>query len=213
MTNSFQEHWDEIVSVVNYAITRSLDPATQLYGAPSGSLGVPLSGEKGQALGPANSVSLVLALERLADMATYLGRDSHVASYRKQASLTRRAIDALLWDQKRGLYASTIGATGYDIMDIAQVLVGQIGTAERRGIYTDKLAALRVPAGYMNGTRFADTPQVVDSYYESFLLEGLAIAGRTKPAQELLDATWAPMVRRDANYTAAYWEYIVCTPP
>jgi len=66
-----------------------------------------------------------------------------------------------------------------------------------------------VPAGYINGTRFFDTPGIVDAYYSSFLLEGLAKADETELAQDLLDATWGPMVRRDSNYTGAYWEYVV----
>ncbi|KAF7556572.1 hypothetical protein G7Z17_g1309 [Cylindrodendrum hubeiense] len=203
-----QQYWSQIVSINSYAISRSLDPETQLYGAPQGPFGIPLSGEKGQALGPANTVSLILGLERLADMADYLGYVSSAMAYRKQAILTREAVDRHLWNSTGGFYASTIGASGYDMMDIAQVLLGKIGTDERRGAYTDKLAALRVPAGYMNGTRFGDTPQVANPYYLSFLLEGLAKENQTELSQELLDNTWGPMVRRDVNYTGAYWEYV-----
>ncbi|KAH7129839.1 catalytic activity: RhaA is able to hydrolyze alpha-1 [Dactylonectria estremocensis] len=203
-----EKHWSQMIAINSYAISRSLDPETQLYGAPAGSLGLPLSGEKGQALGPANTVSLILGLERLAEMAEYLGHEHSAKAYRQQAVLTRDAVDRLLWNSTGGFYASTIGAPGYDLMDIAQVLLGKIGTQARRRAYTEKLAALRVPAGYMNGTRFEDTPQVVNPYYLSFLLEGLAKENQVELAQELLDSTWGPMVRRDANYTEAYWEYV-----
>lgn len=35
------------------------------------------------------------------------------------------------------------------------------------------------------------------------------MANETALAQELLEDTWGPMVRRDANYTGAFWEYLV----
>jgi len=198
-----------MVAATSYSISRALDLTTQLYGAPYGPAGVPSSGEKGQALGPANSVSIVLGLERMAAMADYLNQTWYAESYREQALLTRTAIETLLWNSTGGFYAATLGAPGYDLMDIAQVLLAGIGSDDRRAQFTAKLAALKVPAGYSNGTRFADTPIVVDPYYESFLLEGLAVANQTSLAQDLLDRTWAPMVRRDVNYTSGYWEYIV----
>lgn len=198
-----------MVAVVSFAITRSLDQATQLYGALSGPKSIPIGGEKGQALGPANTVSLILGLERMADMADHVGYNTLASSYRQQAQLSRSAIDSLLWNSTGGFYAATLGASGYDMMDVAQVLLAEIGTAAQRKEFVGKLAALKVPAGYINGTRFFDTPGIVDPYYESFLLEGLAKAGETELAQDLLDATWLPMVRRDSNFTGAYWEYIV----
>jgi hypothetical protein len=145
----------------------------------------------------------------MADMAEYLGSDILAATYRSQANLSRAAIDTLLWSATSGFYAATLGADGYDLMDIAQVLLGEIGTVDRRKKFTEKLSASKVPAGYINGTRFFDTPGIVDPYYTSFLLEGLAKAGETEFAQQLLDDCWSPMVRRDANYTGAYWEYVV----
>lgn len=198
-----------MVAVTSFAMTRALDQTTQLYGAPYGAAGVPLASEKGQALGPASTVSMVLGLERMADMAEFLGEAAAAATSREQAVLSRAAVDKLLWNATGGYYASALGATGFDTMDIAQVLLANIGSDDRRREFTDKLEMLRVPAGYTNGTRFSDTPVVVDPYYMSFLLEGLAVANETGLAQELLDATYAPMVRRDANYTGAYWEYIV----
>lgn len=207
-----QKFWPRMVMSTSYALSRSLDVGTQLYGAPEGSLGTPLSGEKGQALGPANTVSLVLGLERMAEMAQALGDVDFASLYRSQAQLSRNAIENLLWNETAGYYAATLGGTGYDLMDIAQVLLAGVGSEDRQGLFVEKLNNLKVPAGYINGTRFFDTPGVVDAYYMSFLLEGLAITNRTELAQELLDATWAPMVRQDRNYTGGYWEYIVCFP-
>lgn len=190
-------------------MSRALDQKTQLYGALGGDKSVPLGGEKGQALGPANTISMVLALERMADMAEHLNYNTTAATYRIQATLTRKGIDRLLWNATGGYYAATIGADGYDLTDIALALIGQVGTPERRESFLRKLDSLKVPAGYINGTKFFDTPGIVDPYYQSFLLEGLTIANETALAQELLEATWAPMVRRDSNYTGGYWEYIV----
>lgn len=198
-----------MVAATSYAVSRSLDEATQLYGAPSGAKGIPLFSEKGQALGPAGTVSLILGLERMADMAEYLGYNASAASYRLQAALSRTAVDTLLWNATGGYYAATLGSADYDLMDIAQVLLAEIGTAERRTEFLGKLSALKVAAGYINGTRFSDTPGIVDPYYMSFLLEGLARANQTELAQNLVDATYGPMVRRDSNYTGAYWEYVV----
>ncbi|KAJ5919313.1 hypothetical protein N7466_010256 [Penicillium verhagenii] len=203
-----EEFWPRMVMSTSYAVSRSLDEATKLYGAPSGTLGTPLSGEKGQALGPASTVSMILGLERMADMARHMNDIPLAKLYDKQAQLSRSAIDTLLWNSTGGYYAATLGDSGYDLMDIAQVLLGGIGSEQQQASCVDKLTALRVPAGYLNGTRFLDTPGVVDPYYMSFLLEGLAITNRTDLAQELLDNTWAPMVNRDCNYTGGYWEYI-----
>ncbi|KAM3065058.1 hypothetical protein ACMFMF_011370 [Clarireedia jacksonii] len=206
--NYWLAHWPGMVAATSYAMTRSLDDKTHLYGALSGSPSIPLGGEKGQALGPANTVSLILGLERMADMAEYVGQDTLATSYRQQAMLSRTAIDTLLWNNTGGYYASTLGASGYDMMDIAQVLLAEIGTVDRRMEFKGKLAVLKVPAGYINGTRYFDTPGIVDPYFLSFLLEGLAKASETELAQDLLDATWSPMVRRDSNYTGGYWEYV-----
>jgi len=200
-----------MAAATSYSISRALDATTQLFGAPYGPAGVPSAGEKGQALGPALSVSIVLGLEKMAAMADHLNQTWYADVYREQALLTRTAIDTLLWNSTGQFYAATLGAPGYDMMDIAQVLLAGIGSDDRRSQFTAKLAALKVPAGYSNGTRYAGTPIVVDPYYESFLLEGLAVAKQTKLAQDLLDASWAPMVRRDANYTGGYWEYVVRT--
>ncbi|KAH8685358.1 Six-hairpin glycosidase-like protein [Tricladium varicosporioides] len=201
-------YWPLMVAATSYAVSRSLDESTQLYGALSGPKSIPLASEKGQALGPASTVSLILGLERMADMAEYLSYDALAAAYRQQAKISRTAIDTLLWNGTGGFFAAALGASGYDLMDIAQVLLAKIGTADRRKVFTEKLASLKVPAGYINGTRFFDTPGIVNPYYTSFLLEGLAKAGETQLAQELLDDCWSPMVRRDSNYTGAYWEYV-----
>lgn len=153
-------------------------------------------------------MSLILGLERLADMADYLGYVSSAIAYRKQAMLTQ-GVDRLLWNSM--FYASTIGAPGYDLMDIAQAVLGKSGTEERRVDCMEKLLAPWVPTGYINGTRFMDTPHVVNPYCLSFLLEGLAMENQVALAQELLDDTWGPMVRRDINYTGGYWEDVVST--
>ena len=133
--------------------------------------------------------------------------------YTTQAQLSRTAVDTLLWNETAGYYAATLGGTGYDLMDLAQVLLAGIGSEQRQASFVEKLSALRMPAGYIDGTRFFDTPGVVNPYYMSFLLEGLALTNRTALAQKLLDATWAPMVNRDRNYTGGYWEYIVSRLP
>ncbi|RDW84250.1 hypothetical protein BP6252_01840 [Coleophoma cylindrospora] len=207
--NTFlQYYWPKMVSATSYAISRSLDLDTQLYGALSAPQNVPLGSEKGQALGPASTISLILGLERMAIMASYLKDNGTANAYRKQAELSRIAIDTLLWNSTDRYYASSVGITGYDVMDIAQVLLGEVGTVERRAQFLEKLASLKVAAGYINGTRYEDTPRVVNPYYMSFLLEGLAKFGETELAQDLLDRTWSPMVRKDRNYTGAYWEYV-----
>ncbi|KAJ5731986.1 hypothetical protein N7493_003467 [Penicillium malachiteum] len=203
-----EEFWPQMVMTTSYAISRALDLGTQLFGEPFGSLGTSLSGEKGQALGPANTVPLILGLEHMAEMAEYLGDYATAHMYKGQAQLSRDAIETQLWNKTGGYYTATLGGSGYDLMDIAQVLLAGIGTEERRERFVEKLDSLKVPAGYINGTRFFDTLGVVNPYYMSFLLEGLAITNRTELAQELQDATWAPMVRRDRNYTGGYWEYI-----
>ncbi|KAF7717908.1 Glycoside Hydrolase Family 78 protein [Penicillium ucsense] len=200
--------WPRMVMSTSWAMSRTLDEETQLYGAPQGKRGIPISGEKGQALGPAQTVSMILALERMAEMANHLGDHAAADFYKVQAKLSRTAIDTLLWNATAGYYASTIGATGYDMIDIAQVLLADIGSKQHQAQFTDKLSTLRVPAGYINGTRYMDTPGIVNPYYESFLLQGLAVTKRTQLAQDLLDATWGPMVERDRNYTGGYWEYI-----
>lgn len=201
--------WPKMVAIISYAVSRALDDGTQLYGAPTGATGIPLASEKGQALGCASTVSLVLGLERMAEMAVYLGDNASAVMYRTQAGMSRKAIDTLLWNATGGYYASTLGVAGYDVMDIAQVLLAEIGTLDQRLEFIQKLGSLQVPAGYINGTRYFDTPGIVNPYYMSFLLEGLAKTKHTELAQSLLDATWSPMVHRDNNYTGAYWEYIV----
>jgi hypothetical protein len=198
-----------MTATLSYAITRTLDDGTQLYGAPNGANGIPLSGEKGQALGPGNTVSMILGLEKMAEMADFLGDNFAAEKYRAQVQLSRQAVDQLLWNATGGYYSGSVGISGYDAMDIAQVLLGKIGTVARRKEFLSKLDALKLPAGYSNGTRFAGTPAVVNPYYMSFLLEGLAMANETALAQGLLDDTWSPMVRRDVNYTGALWEYVV----
>jgi hypothetical protein len=194
---------------IGYALSRALDPMTQLFGAINGDPPLPLSGFKGQALGPADTVSMILSLERMADIADHLGYNSSASRYRIQAGLSRAAIDALLWNKTGGYYSMSVGTAGYDTISIAQVLLAQIGAPARRTIFTEKLASLKLPAGYSNGTSDVDTPLVVNPYYMSFLLEGLAIVNETNLAQGLLDALYTPMVRRDRNYTGAYWEYVV----
>ena len=138
-----------MVSATSNAVSRALDPTTQLYEAPSGPFGIPLFSEKGQALGPASTVSMALGLERMADMADYLGYEYIATMYRKQAAMSRAAIDRLFWNATNEYYAGTIGEAGYDSMDIAQVLLGQIGTEAHRKKFLDKLLPLKVPAGYI----------------------------------------------------------------
>ncbi|KAJ6092456.1 hypothetical protein N7467_004425 [Penicillium canescens] len=207
--------WPRMVMVMSYAMSTALDQKTQLYGAvygavygaPYGTMGTPLSGEKEQALDPAHTVSMILALERMAEVAPYIGDNAVANMCQAQAQLSRTAIDTLLWNETVGYYAATLGGTGYGLMDIAQVLLGGIGSEQRQASFVEILSALRVPAGYINGTRFFDIPSIVDAYYTRFLLEGLASTNRTQVAQDL-DATWTPMVRRDHNYTGGYWEYV-----
>ncbi|KAJ5753780.1 uncharacterized protein N7511_007933 [Penicillium nucicola] len=201
-------HWPQMVASTSYAMSRSLDPATKLFGAPSGALGLPLSGQKGQALGPAVTVSMILGLERLADMADYLGYYDSANRYKEQARLSRNAIETLLWNETGGYFTSTLGGTDFDVLDIAQVLLAKIGTTEQRTRTIERLVDLQFPAGYSNGTRYVNTPGIVNPYSMSFLLEGLAMSNETEMAQNLLDATWGPMVRRDSNYTGGYWEYV-----
>ena len=43
----------------------------------------------------------------------------------------------------------------------------------------------------------------------SILLEGLARANETELAQGLVDATYAPEMRRDSNCTGVQWKYMV----
>jgi hypothetical protein len=50
------------------------------------------------------------------------------------------------------------------MMDIAQVLLAEVGTVDRQKDCIGKLAPLKIPAGYINGTRFFDTPGIVDPY-------------------------------------------------
>jgi len=203
-----QDHWDQMVGVISYGMSRALDHTTQLYGAPFGPQGIPLSGEKGQALGPANTISMILGLENMAEMGSHIGQTDLASVYQKQANLSRAAIDTLLWNATDNFYASTIAAPGFDLTDLGLVLQAQIGTPERRTKFLSHLDELSVPAGYFNGTRFADTPKVVNPYYEGFLLEGLAVANEASLAQDLLDRTWSPMVRKDRNFTGGYWEYV-----
>lgn len=145
----------------------------------------------------------------MAEMARFIGDSAAAVLYTTQAQLARTAVNIVLWNETAGYYTATLSGTGYDLMDIAQVLLAGIGSERRQATFAEKLSALRVPAGYINGTRFFDTPGVVDLYYMSFLLEVLALTNRTAFSQDLLDATWAPMVHRDRNYTGGYWEYIV----
>lgn len=142
-------------------------------------------------------------------MALYLA-NSHVAAlYQQQAKLSRDAIDRSLWNETAEYYIFILGGTGYGLMDIAQALLVGIGSKERRTRCVEKLSTPRVPAGYIHGTRFFDAPGIVNPYNCSLLLEGLAVSNRAELAQELLDATWDPMARRDRNYTGGYWKYIV----
>ncbi|KAJ5126401.1 hypothetical protein N7448_005703 [Penicillium atrosanguineum] len=200
--------WPQMVASTSYAVSRALDEGTQLFGAPYGSSGTTLNGEKRQALGPSNTVSMVIGLERMADMAAHLGHYSSESFYRGQAQLSRDAIESLFWNETGGYFSGALGRTGYDLMDIAHVLLAGVGTAGQRNEFIEKLPSLQVPAGHTNGIRYYETPGIVNPYFMSFLLEGLAISNRTALTQELLDATWSPMVRRDRNYTGAYWEYI-----
>jgi hypothetical protein len=131
-------------------------------------------------------------------------------NYRAQAQLSRQEVAQLLRNTTGGYYSGALGAGGYDAMDITQILLGEIGTAARRKQFLGKLDILKLPAGYSNGICFADTPSVVNPYYMGFLLEGLAMANETDLAQRLLDDAWSPMVRKDANYTGALWEDVVC---
>lgn len=198
-----------MVAVMSYAISESLDPTTQLYGKSSGSFGLPIGAQKGKSLGPAPTVSMIKGLENMAQMAIYLGYDPLASLYQSQAQLSRNAIESLLWNSTDGYYAATLGSTDIEIMDIAQILIAGIGSYEQRDQYLEKLRSLKVPAGYLNGTAYFDTPGIVNPYHMSFLLEGLAKEGHTVLAQELLDNTYSPMVRRDVNYTGGYWEYVV----
>jgi hypothetical protein len=47
-------------------------------------------------LGPTGTVSLILDLERMSDMAKYIGYNALAASNRQQAELSRTGIDTLL---------------------------------------------------------------------------------------------------------------------
>jgi len=108
-----------MVTVLSYGVTKSLDEITGLYGSLSGPKNIPLLGEKGLALGPANTVSVILGLERMAEMADHIGYSAVAATYRQQAHVSREAINTLLWNSTGQFYAATIGADGYDMMDIA----------------------------------------------------------------------------------------------
>lgn len=77
---------------------------------------------KGQALGPPNTVFLIM---KMAEMTEQLKENAIAAKYRHQAQLSRQAIDQLLWNNTSEYYSSSIGTSGYNLMDIAQVLVGK----------------------------------------------------------------------------------------
>lgn len=208
-TTFLEKHYDQLVSMMSYSISRALDQPTNLYGAPYGAKGIPLSGQKAQALGPAETISMVLSLERMADISEHMSDTRTALFYRVQANLTRNAIEASLWNQTGGYYTATLGSSGFDMMDAAQVLLAKVGTPEKRSRVIDNLAPLRLPAGYSNGTRYTGTPAVVNPHFSAFLLEGFAKEKRTGLAQDLLDATWTPMIRQDRNYTGTSWEYVV----
>ncbi|KXJ87792.1 Six-hairpin glycosidase-like protein [Microdochium bolleyi] len=200
--------YPQLLSMTSYSVARALDHTTQLYGAPAGADGAPLGGQHAQALGPAETVSMILGLERMADISAHMNDPRSALVYRTQANLTREAIDSRLWNETGGYYAGRPGYAGFDMADTAQVLLAQIGTAERRSRAIEALQDFRGPVGYGNGTRFASAPTVVSPFLNSFLLEGFAKEGRTSLAQDLLDSLWAPMIRQDRNFTGTGWEYV-----
>ncbi|CEJ59746.1 hypothetical protein PMG11_08357 [Penicillium brasilianum] len=122
---------------MSYALSRSLDQKIQLFGAPYGSTGAS-SGERGQALSPTHTVSIIMGLERMDEIARFIGT---------QAQLSQDDFDTLLWNETAGYYAAASGDCGYDLMDITQVLLAGIGSEQRQASFVEKLATLQISAG------------------------------------------------------------------
>jgi hypothetical protein len=103
--------------------------------------------------------------------------------YRGQVQLFIEAIESTQRSEKGGFSTEALGGTGYDLMDIAPVLLAEVGTIELRDKLVEKLPNLKVSAAYTNWTRFFDTLDIVNPYHIKFLLRGWAICIRTALAQ------------------------------
>lgn len=194
------DNWSRIKAVASFAVSRSLDDVTQLSF---------ISGESGPAFGIGTTAAMIQGLDAASQLATVVGDDMAATFYAQQAESTRKAADALLWNATTQAYVDTINTGVFSMVGVARAALAGVGSPERTQASLATLGNLKVTAGYHNSSSDpSDTPIEIDPYYEGFLLEVFAQQNQTKLAQDLLDRTWLPMVRKDANYTGGYWEYV-----
>ena len=119
-----------------------------------------------------NTVSLILGLRRWQKWPTTSMKISLLRKYRAKPNYIRQAIDKLLWNATGGYYSRSLGTSSFDTMDIAQVLLAEIGSSSAPPKeFLGNLNDLKLPAGYSNGTAFCGHTSCCQSLLYELSLE------------------------------------------
>ena len=123
-----------------------------------------------------NTVSLILGLEKMAEMADYLN-ENFAAEKMPRASptiLDKRLI-SFYGMLLVAITTRSLGTSSFDTMDIAQVLLAEIGSSSAPPKeFLGNLNDLKLPAGYSNGTAFCGHTSCCQSLLYELSLGGLS---------------------------------------
>ena len=133
-------------------------------------------------------------LNEMADLARTLGHREDAAEFRKRAERVKKAINARLFDEKRGLYVDGLGSGHITLHGNAAVLAFGIVPTARKAKVADYLAS---------------RPMACSPYFAQYFLEALCQNGKKARALELMIAkderSWLGMMAQGSTVTMEAW--------
>jgi hypothetical protein len=139
--------------------------------------------------GDANAVINILrfaAAQACAALAEVLGKTSEAAAFRDEAARVEQAVLALLWDDARGCYRASLGATTPALHANTLALRFGLGTRASRDRVIDYLEPL-LQENLARGLKNKGFNGHLELYFFHYALPALAAHGRPDLAERLID--------------------------
>ncbi|KAK8217679.1 Six-hairpin glycosidase-like protein [Phyllosticta paracitricarpa] len=214
---ALRSHWAELKDLVT-AIQPLVNSETGLI---STSASLPGAFFLGASNGTAPSAAFVYALRRMSSVATALGDDGSAAAWTNTADAVAAAVNALLWDDARGTYATDIATrqnASSSVSGTAFAILSGTANATQAASAVAALESLRCGVGYKDNSVTACTSAThISPNTNGFLLHAVFAALLTSsPAStggveaalaHLLTQEW-PVMLNPAYDSGASWEYM-----
>jgi alpha-L-rhamnosidase len=160
-----------------------------------------------------NNALYIISLGKLADIAGYLGDGEAQTRYLEDAQKTKAATNALLFNERTGLYDASENDRDIISQDANAfaLLAGLPSTPAQRSSILTHLRQLYTPGGCVSfnvDSGYMETP-VVSPIMNGWHAEAaLQTPGHFADALQIWRSCWGPMIDRDSEfYTGAHWEF------